>query len=102
MGESLRLERHPLVRFHQGPAGRRQPLLTGTRLFVYQVISTLRGYDNNIEETAGYLGISRRQVGAAIDYYAEFTDEVNSDRAYAEKIEREERSRWERKQRALA
>lgn len=102
LGEAIRLERHPLVRFHQGPAGRRQPLLTGTRLFVHQVVSTLRGSDNNLDEAAGYLGISRRQMAAAIDYYAEFTDEVNSDRDYAEKTEREERSRWERKQRALS
>ncbi|MHB8328194.1 MAG: hypothetical protein ACYDD6_00960 [Acidimicrobiales bacterium] len=42
MGEALRLERHPLIRFHDGAGGRRQPLVVGTRLYVHQVMSTVR------------------------------------------------------------
>src|SRR5207248_7733562 len=42
LGEGVRTERHPLIRFHQGGSGRRQPLLAGTRLYVHQIISTVR------------------------------------------------------------
>lgn len=102
LGEAIRLERHPLIRFHRGPAGRRQPLVVGTRMYVHQVMSTLRGSDGDIEEAAAYLGISPRLVRAALEYYAEFTDEVDEDATAAEQAERAERARWERQQRALA
>ena len=94
--------RHPLIRFHQGPAGRRQPLVVGTRLYVHQVISTLRESEGDVEEAAAYFGISPRLVRAALEYYAEFADEVDKDAAVAEQVERAERARWERQQRALA
>ena len=102
LGEGVRLERHPLIRFHRGAAGRRQPLVVGTRLYVHQVMSTLRASDPDIDEAAAYLGIAPRLVRAAVDYYAEFADEVDEDGAVAERIERDERARWERQQRALA
>ena len=38
LGEAVRLERHPLIRFHEGASGRRQPLVVGTRLYVHQVM----------------------------------------------------------------
>jgi len=102
LGEAIRLERHPLIRFHSGTAGRRQPLVVGTRLFVHQVISTLRGSKGGVGETAEYFGISPRLVRAAVDYYAEFADEVDDDATVAERVERDERARWDRQQRALA
>lgn len=102
LGEALRLERHPLVRFHQGPAGRRQPLVVGTRLYVHQVISTLRGSAGSAREAGAYLGIPERLVRAALEYYADFADEVDEDAAAADRAERDERARWVRQQRALA
>src|SRR5687767_8612707 len=66
LGEALRVERHPLIRFHQGAAGRRQPLVTGTRLYVHQIIGTLRAGDGDVDEAAGYLGLAVRQVRAAL------------------------------------
>jgi uncharacterized protein (DUF433 family) len=102
LGEAVRLERHPLIRFHHGPAGRRQPLVVGTRLYVHQVMATLRGSDGDVDEAADYLGISPRLVRAALEYYAEFADEVNEDAAVAEQVEQVERARWERQRRALA
>ncbi|MFA5891513.1 MAG: hypothetical protein WDA27_11290 [Actinomycetota bacterium] len=102
LGEAIRLERHPLVRFHPGPAGRRQPLVVGTRLYVHQIVSTVRSSHGNIEEAADYLGITPRLVRAAVEYYAEFTEEIDEDAAFAAKVEQDERSRWERQQRALA
>ncbi len=102
LGEAIRLERHPLIRFHEGATGRRQPLLVGTRLYAHQVMSTVRASDGKIEEAAAYLGVAPRLVRAAVEYYAEFADEVDDDAAIAAQIELDERARWERQQRALA
>ena len=102
LGEALRVRKHPLIRFQQGAAGRRQPLLAGTRLYVHQVIATLRAGGGDVEEAAAYLGLSPRQVDAALDYYADFRDEVDADAAAAERIEQVERARWERRQQSLA
>ena len=102
LGEGVRLERHPLIRFHRGAGGRRQPLVAGTRLYVHQIMSTLRASGRDIEDAAAYLSIIPRLVRAAVDYYAEFADEVDEDAAVAESVERDERARWERQQRALA
>jgi uncharacterized protein (DUF433 family) len=102
LGEALRVERHPLIRFHRGAAGRRQPLLIGSRLYVHQVIGTLRASDGDVDEAAAYLGISIRQVRAALDYYADFRDEIDADAEAAQRVEATERDRWERQQRALA
>lgn len=102
LGEALRLERQPLIRFQPGAAGHRQPLVVGTRLYVHQVIATVRASEGDIDEAADYLGIAPRLVRAAVEYYAEFEDEVNEDAAVAKRFEDEERARWERQQRALA
>jgi uncharacterized protein (DUF433 family) len=102
LGEGLRVERHPLIRFHQGAAGRRQPVVVGSRLYVHQVIATLRASDGDVEDAAEYLGLTARQVKAALDYYADHRDEVDADAAVAQRIETTERERWERQQRALA
>jgi uncharacterized protein (DUF433 family) len=102
LGEALRLERHPLIRFHEGASGRRQPMVVGTRLYVHQVIATVRASDSDIDEAATYLAVAPRLVRAAVEYYAEFSDEVDDDAAGASRIELDERARWERQQRALA
>lgn len=102
LGEAVRLERHPLIRFHEGVSGRRQPLVVGTRLYVHQVMSTVRASDGDVAEAAGYLGVPPRLVRAAVEYYAEFADEVDEDADVAARVERDERARWERQQRALA
>ena len=65
-------------------------------------MSTLWASGRDIEDAAAYLGIIPRFVRAAVDYYAEFADEVDEDAAVAESVERDERARWERQQRALA
>src|ERR671919_120790 len=102
LGEALRVQHHPLIRFHQGAGGRRQPLLVGTRLYVHQVIATLRESDGDLDEAAAYLGMTATQVRAARDYYADFRAEVDHDAATAAQFEEAERDRWERQQRALA
>lgn len=102
LGEAIRLERHPLIRFRLGASGRRQPLVIGTRLYVHQVVATLRGCEGDVDEAAVYLGTTPRLVRAALEYYADFADEVDEDAAIAERVGRDERARWERQQHALA
>ena len=101
LGEALRLERHPLIRFHQGPAGRRQPLVVGTRLYVHQVIATLRASGGDVDDAAAYLGLAPRLVRAALEYYADFAGEVDADAEAADAVEQDERARWERQQRVV-
>src|SRR5580698_10680803 len=68
--ESLRREDHPLVRFADGPSGRRAALV-GKGLDVWEVIATVRDNDNDLAETASYLGIPVGLVEAAVNYYGE-------------------------------
>ena len=79
VAEGLRLERHPLIRFRESRGGRRQAFVVGTRLHVYQVVSTVRASDGDVEQAASYLGVATRVVRAALDYYAEFPGEIDSD-----------------------
>jgi len=66
------------------------------------VMATLRASHGDIEEAATYLSIPARLARAAVEYYAEFTEEIDRDATLAAEIERDERARWERQQRALA
>lgn len=102
LGEALRTDRHPLVRFRTGAAGRREPLMVGTRLLVRQVIPTVRDHNGNVEDTAAHLDVPLRVVRAAVSYYADFTDEIAADAEWAARIEAGERVRWERGQAAIA
>lgn len=101
LGEAVRVERHPLIRFRPGATGRHQPLLVGTRLYVHQLMATLRANDGDIASTADYLGLDPRRVRAALEYYAEFSAEVDADATHAERVAAAERARWERQQQAL-
>jgi uncharacterized protein (DUF433 family) len=102
LGEALRIEPHPLVRFRTGAAGRHEPYLSGTRLLVRQVVAQLREVNGEIDEVAAYLGIAPGLVRAALNYYADFGDEIDADAQWAVTVEAEEHSRWERQQAALA
>jgi uncharacterized protein (DUF433 family) len=102
LSEAIKTAAHPLIRFQPGALGRRRALVVGTRLYVYQVISTLRGNDGDVDQTAQDFGLAPQLVRAALAYYADFADEVDEDAAIAARIEREERERWERQQRAIA
>ena len=58
---------HPLIRFAEGPAGRR-PALVGSGLDVWEVISVVRENNGDEEEAADYLEISVDLVAAAVAY----------------------------------
>lgn len=101
LDEGLHTERHPLIVFRTGGSGRRRPALVGTRLYVWQIIETVRRSANSVREAAHYLSLPEHHVQAAVDYYADFKDEVDQDRADELAFERRERERWERSQRVL-
>lgn len=101
LDEGLHTERHPLILFRTGGSGRRRAALVGTRLYVWQIVDTVRGSGNSIPEAAQYLALPEHHVQAAVDYYADFKDEVDEDRAAELEFERRERERWERSQRVL-
>jgi uncharacterized protein (DUF433 family) len=99
--EGLRIDRHPLISFRTGGSGLRRPALVGTRLDVWQVIDTVRGEQGDVAAAAEYLGLPERLVRAAVDYYADFTEEVDAYRADELAFAERERLRFERAQRVL-
>src|SRR5271156_2918784 len=66
--EGLRMDEHPLVRFAEGPAGRRARLV-GTGKDVWEVIATVRDNGGDAAEAARYLEIPLGLVQAAGPYY---------------------------------
>jgi uncharacterized protein (DUF433 family) len=101
LDEALRTERHPLIHFRGGRAGRR-PAIVGTRLDVSEVIATLRANDSDVAETAAVLRIPEPQVRASVAYYAEFKDEVDAWAERQREIARREEEAWRRTQEVLA
>src|SRR5438128_3345127 len=73
--EGLRMDEHPLVRFVDGPAGRRARI-AATGKDVWEVIATVRDNGNDLAATAEYLRISLGLVQAAVTYYGAFRDEI--------------------------
>jgi len=74
--EGLRMDEHPLVRFVEGPAGRRARLV-GTASDVWEVIAAVKDNDGDIAQTAAHLQLSRGLVQAAVAYYGAFVDEID-------------------------
>ena len=97
LAEALRTEQHPLIRFRHGAAGRREPMLVGTRLLVRQVIATVRGSED-AADAADSLSVPRYLVEAAIAFYAEFSAEVDADASWAEHFAEAELVNWMQQQ----
>jgi uncharacterized protein (DUF433 family) len=74
--EGLRMDEHPLVRFAEGPAGRRARLV-GTGKDVWEVVATVRDNDGDIAEAARYLEMPLGLIQAAVAYYGAYSDEVD-------------------------
>ena len=70
------MDEHPLVRFVDGPAGRRARLV-GTGSDVWEVIATVKDNDGDIAQTAKHLHLSLGLVQAAVVYYGAFVDEID-------------------------
>ena len=74
--EGLRMDEHPLIRFVEGPAGRRARLI-GSGKDVWEVIAAVRDNSGDAVETARYLEIPLGLVQAAITYYGAYRDEID-------------------------
>lgn len=81
--EGLRMDAHPQIGFRNGPAGRRPALAGGPE--VVDVVDAIVGGDVPVADrgrrAAELLAVTVTQVDAAMAYYAEFTDEVDAERA---------------------
>jgi hypothetical protein len=75
--EGLRRDEHPLIRFAEGPSGRRAALV-GSGLDVWEVVAAVRENENDLGETASLLGVPLGLVQAAVDYYGAFKDEIDA------------------------
>lgn len=70
------MDEHPLVRFADGPAGRRARLV-GTGKDVWEIIATVRDNNGDAAEAARYLEIPLGLVQAAITYYGAYKEEID-------------------------
>ena len=70
------MDEHPLVRFVDGPSGRRARLV-GTGIDVWEVISVVRDNGGDVRAAAAYLELSVGLVQAAVSYYGSYTEEVD-------------------------
>ena len=98
--EGLRMDEHPLVRFVDGPAGRRAALVGS--IDVWEAIEVIRDNDNDLDAAAEYLRVPLGLVQAAVAYYGAYQDEIDSwidrNRREAEEM----RAAWSAGQAALA
>jgi uncharacterized protein (DUF433 family) len=99
--EGLRREDHPLIRFADGPSGRRAALV-GSGLDVWEVIATVRDNDNDPEGAAAYLEIAPGLVQAAVAYYGEYREEIDAEIALNEAESERGYAAWVAGQQALA
>jgi hypothetical protein len=74
--EGLRMDEHPLIRFAEGPAGRRARLL-GTGKDVWEVVATVRDNDGDLGDAARYLELPLGLVQAAVSYYGAYPEEID-------------------------
>src|SRR5215207_10925938 len=74
--EGLRMDEHPLVRFMDGPAGRRARLV-GTGADVWEAIAAVKDNDGDVAEAARHLQMPLGLVQAAVTYYGAFPAEVD-------------------------
>jgi uncharacterized protein (DUF433 family) len=74
--EGLRMDEHPLIRFADGPAGRRARLV-GTGKDVWEIIAVVSDNGGDPAEAARYLEIPLGLIQAAIAYYGNYTSEID-------------------------
>lgn len=74
--EGLRMDAHPLIRFSDGPAGRRARLIGGPD--VSEVIQVAKDNGGDLAETSAYLDLPLGLVQAATAYYASYPEEIDA------------------------
>jgi hypothetical protein len=74
--EGLRMDEHPLVRFVDGPAGRRARLV-GTGKDLWEVVAVVRENDGDVRAASEYLEVPLGLIQAAVTYYGGYPDEID-------------------------
>jgi hypothetical protein len=101
--EGLRMEAHPMVVFRDGPSGRRPVLVGGPE--ISDVVGTIVGGDVPVEErrirSADMLDLSEALVDAAMAYYADYSDEVDTDLQLRAELANTAETAWRRQQELL-
>ena len=99
--EGLRVRHFPGVAFRAGPAGRRAGLVGGPD--VWEVIRDVRNTagrgETKIRRVAATAGLTEAQVRLAVEYYADFPDEIDDRLAAEERAATQLRDRVARRQR---
>ena len=102
--EGLRMGAHPGIVFREGPSGRRAGLATGPD--VWEVAGLLRGLRGSVEQrvdrAAAQLSLTEGQVRAASRYYAEFSEEIDTELAANDEAADHELAMWENERRLLS
>ncbi len=98
--EGLRRDEHPLVRFADGPSGRRAALV-GSGLDVWEAIAAVRENGNDLDGTAALLEIPVGLVQAAVAYYGSYQEEIDAQIAANEAEWERGHAAWEAGRRAL-
>jgi uncharacterized protein (DUF433 family) len=74
--EGLRMDEHPLVRFVDGPAGRRARLV-GTGIDVWELIAVIRDNSGDVRAAAQYLRLPLGLAQAAVSCYGAYREEID-------------------------
>jgi hypothetical protein len=102
--EGLRTRRHPMIVFRDGASGRRARLRGGPD--VWELVGGLVGGDvppdEHIARAAEHLGLSHQQIDAVLDYYTDFTTEIDEEIAENVAAVDELEEAWRRRQDLLA
>ncbi len=97
------MDAYPGIVFRDGETGRRAALDTGPD--VWEVVPLLRDLEGSLEEriaeTAEQLWLTERQVRAVSRYYAEFTDEIDSEIAENDEAAAREYAAWKNERKLL-
>ena len=102
--EGLRAEANPSVIFRDGPAGRRPVLIGGPE--VADVVGAIVGGDVPVEErrerAAQLMGLSLAQIDAALAYYADYSDEIDTWLGERAEAAAQAEAAWQRQQEVLS
>jgi uncharacterized protein (DUF433 family) len=98
--EGLRMDEHPLVRFADGPAGRRARLV-GSGLDVWEAVATVRDNDSDLVAAAAYLEVPLGLIQAAVAYYGQHQAEIDEWIELNEQEAAEAHHAWQAGQAAL-
>jgi len=100
LDEWLRVQQHPGIRFTESASGQRiATLVDGPE--VWTVAESWLDHEppeRTAVNVAEATGLALRQVEAALDYWADFREDIDADLERVHAAQREARAAWERRQ----